>query len=289
MLYTIHPSPLGELLIAGPRPGTLASVTVPGQKGGARVGPDWWRDPAAFAAVTREFDAYFAGEPAAFAAAELVPVGTPFRQRVWAALDGIPYGSTVTYGELAARAGLSPRAVRAVGGAVGANPLTVIRPCHRVIGAGGSLTGYAGGLDRKRQLLTLEGALADQGAVPVPAKATYGRTSRSRRLPGLRPGSTTHPGPRFGGEPRPGFLLPSLAHEGQRGPGGAPPPATRPVEVPGRTPGERRGPRLERPDRAWRTHEDLEVTPALHPFMPIDICRQAGVSRAVRARFSRVL
>ncbi|MDT0344077.1 methylated-DNA--[protein]-cysteine S-methyltransferase [Streptomyces litchfieldiae] len=158
MLYTIAPSPLGDLLIAGPRPGTLASVTVPGQRGGARVGPDWRRDDAAFAAAVRQFEAYFAGEPKEFDVA-LAPAGTPFRQRVWQALDLVGYGSTVTYGELATLAGLSPRAVRAVGGAVGANPLSVIRPCHRVIGANGSLTGYAGGLDRKRHLLALEGAL----------------------------------------------------------------------------------------------------------------------------------
>ncbi|ARQ67959.1 methylated-DNA--[protein]-cysteine S-methyltransferase [Streptomyces marincola] len=166
MLYTVHPSPLGELLIAGPRPGTLASVTVPGQKGGARVGPGWRRDDAAFAAAAEEFDAYFAGELTVFHT-ELAPEGTPFRQRVWAALDGIAYGSTLTYGELAARAGLSPRAVRAVGGAVGANPLSVIRPCHRVIGASGALTGYAGGLDRKRHLLTLEGVLRAGSAAPA--------------------------------------------------------------------------------------------------------------------------
>ncbi|MDT0305745.1 methylated-DNA--[protein]-cysteine S-methyltransferase [Streptomyces sp. DSM 44917] len=158
MLYTTHPSPLGELLIAGPRPGVLASVTVPGQKGGAAVGPGWRREDAAFAGARRQFDAYFAGELKEFEL-ELAPRGTEFRQRVWSALDRVAYGSTITYGRLAALAGLPPRSVRAVGGAVGANPLTVIRPCHRVLGADGSLTGYAGGLDRKRHLLSLEGVL----------------------------------------------------------------------------------------------------------------------------------
>ncbi|GAA2450013.1 methylated-DNA--[protein]-cysteine S-methyltransferase [Streptomyces macrosporus] len=157
-LYTIHPSPLGDLLIAGPEPGALSSITVPGQKGGARVLPDWRRDDAAFAEATRQLDAYFAGEAKEFDLT-LATRGSEFRERVWAALDRIPYGSTVTYGELTAMAGLEPRSVRAVGGAVGSNPLMVVRPCHRVIGANGSLTGYAGGLDRKRHLLALEGVL----------------------------------------------------------------------------------------------------------------------------------
>ncbi|MCI0384927.1 methylated-DNA--[protein]-cysteine S-methyltransferase [Streptomyces sp. CNQ085] len=157
-LYTTCPSPLGELLIAGPEPGVPASVSVPGQKGGALVLPGWRRDDAAFADMVRQFGAYFAGELKEF---DFTPAtgGSQFRERVWAALDGIPYGATVTYGELAAMAGLEPRSVRAVGGAVGANPLMVVRPCHRVIGASGSLTGYAGGLERKKLLLTLEGAL----------------------------------------------------------------------------------------------------------------------------------
>ncbi|WP_101257026.1 methylated-DNA--[protein]-cysteine S-methyltransferase [Streptomyces barkulensis] len=157
-LYTTCPSPLGELLIAGPGPGVVASVSVPGQKGGARVPPGRRRDDAAFADVVRQFDAYFAGELKKFDLT-VATEGSEFRERVWAALERIPYGATVTYGELAAMAGLEPRSVRAVGGAVGANPLMVVRPCHRVIGASGSLTGYAGGLERKKLLLTLEGVL----------------------------------------------------------------------------------------------------------------------------------
>lgn len=157
--YTTHPSPLGELLLAGPEPGVLGSVSVPGQRGGAQVGPDWLRDDAGFAAAARQLDAYFAGELKEFSL-PLATGGTPFRRQVWEALDRVGYGSTVSYGELAALAGVDPRAVRAVGGAVGANPLLVVRPCHRIVGANGSLTGYAGGVDRKRTLLTLEGALA---------------------------------------------------------------------------------------------------------------------------------
>ena len=86
----------------------------------------------------------------------------------WAALDDVPYGATTTYGEIAARIGASRPAVRAVGGAIGANPLLILRPCHRVIGADGSLTGYAGGLERKTRLLTLEGAPVSRPA-PLPA------------------------------------------------------------------------------------------------------------------------
>lgn len=99
---------------------------------------------------------YFRGERREFTV-PLDPRGTPFRQRVWAALAAVPYGETVTYGELARRAG-SPGAVRAVGQANHFNPLPIFLPCHRVVGADGSLTGYAGGLDMKRFLLELEGA-----------------------------------------------------------------------------------------------------------------------------------
>ena len=95
---------------------------------------------------------------------ELRGEGTDFRMRVWAALDSVPYGATTTYGAIAKRIGAPRAAVRAIGGAIGANPLLIVRPCHRVIGADGSMTGYAGGLERKVRLLTLEGRLP--GASP---------------------------------------------------------------------------------------------------------------------------
>ena len=158
MLYTTHPTPIGELLLAGPERGVLAWISMPGQKGGARVGADWRRDDEAFGDAQEQFDAYFAGDLKEFDLRHAT-CGTPFRERIWAALDDIPYGSTVTYGALAEMAGVDRRAVRAVGGAVGSNPLTVVHPCHRVVGANGTLTGFAGGLDRKRTLLTLEGVL----------------------------------------------------------------------------------------------------------------------------------
>jgi methylated-DNA-[protein]-cysteine S-methyltransferase len=102
----------------------------------------------------RQLDAYFAGKLRAFDL-PLAPQGTEFQQRVWKALLKIPYGKTRSYGEQAVTIG-SPKAVRAVGLANGRNPIAIIIPCHRVIGANGSLTGYGGGMDRKRLLLDLE-------------------------------------------------------------------------------------------------------------------------------------
>jgi len=106
----------------------------------------------------RQLDAYWAGRRREFDL-PLAPDGTPFQLSVWRALRAIGFGSTRSYGEVASSIGAA-RAVRAVGAAIGRNPLGVIVPCHRVVGSGGSLTGYAGGLDRKRHLLELEGVLA---------------------------------------------------------------------------------------------------------------------------------
>ncbi|MET8827898.1 methylated-DNA--[protein]-cysteine S-methyltransferase [Streptomyces sp. NPDC004610] len=155
--YTRLGSPLGELLLTAGPDAALTSLSVPGQRGGRTVRDGWIHDPALFRAAEEQLTAYFAGELKEFALPLRAP-GTPFRERVWQALDAVPYGATTTYGEIAARIGASRIAVRAVGGAVGANPLLVLRACHRVIGADGSLTGYAGGLDRKLRLLELEGA-----------------------------------------------------------------------------------------------------------------------------------
>ncbi|RKE18509.1 methylated-DNA--[protein]-cysteine S-methyltransferase [Streptomyces sp. TLI_171] len=159
-VFTTMPSPLGVLLLSGtldPERGfALTAVTAPGQKGAlAAPAADWRPDADALAPAVEQLTAYFAGERTTFDL-PLAPVGTPFRQQVWNALDDIPYGATLTYGQLADAAGQSPRAVRAVGGAVGANPLLVVRPCHRVMGANGSLTGFAAGVDAKRWLLAHE-------------------------------------------------------------------------------------------------------------------------------------
>ncbi|MDF6018181.1 methylated-DNA--[protein]-cysteine S-methyltransferase [Streptomyces sp. JH34] len=161
-LYTTTDSPLGELLLVGEESATarggtaLASLSVPGQKGGATVQDAWTRDDAAFATIAAELRAYFEGGRTGFGIEYAAGRGTDFQRRVWQALDAIPYGSTLSYGEIAARIGASRMAVRSVGTAIGANPLLVVRPCHRVIGASGALTGYAGGLERKRLLLDLE-------------------------------------------------------------------------------------------------------------------------------------
>ncbi|MFH0521155.1 methylated-DNA--[protein]-cysteine S-methyltransferase [Streptomyces sp. M41] len=157
--WTEVDSPVGPLLLtADPATGALASLSVPGQKGGRTVQEGWRHDPALFREAEEQLAAYFAGELEEFRL-ETHTAGSEFRERVWAALDAVPYGATTTYGEIAARIGAPRAAVRAVGGAIGANPLLIVRPCHRVIGADGSLTGYAGGLERKLRLLTLEGML----------------------------------------------------------------------------------------------------------------------------------
>lgn len=111
----------------------------------------------AFEAAIRWLNEYFAGRMPDFMPA-LYPQGSDFRRAVWRELMKIPYGQTTTYGRIAQNMGLARAGARAVGGAVGHNPISVMIPCHRVLGAGGSLTGYAGGLERKRFLLALEGA-----------------------------------------------------------------------------------------------------------------------------------
>ncbi|MEH0574779.1 MULTISPECIES: methylated-DNA--[protein]-cysteine S-methyltransferase [Streptomyces] len=155
--YTSVDSPLGPLLLTADASGVLTSLSMPGQKGGATVQDGWRHDPGPFRSAGEQLAAYFAAELKEFRL-PLRGDGTEFRERVWAAVDSVPYGATTTYGEIAARVGASRMAVRAVGGAIGANPLLILRPCHRVIGADGSLTGYAAGLERKVRLLTLEGS-----------------------------------------------------------------------------------------------------------------------------------
>jgi methylated-DNA-[protein]-cysteine S-methyltransferase len=147
-LYDTIDTPIGDLLLAGDGE---ALTTV--EMGGAPR-PGWRRDPAALGDAAGQLRAYFAGELRDFDL-PLAPHGTPFQREVWAALRDIPYGETITYGELAAAVG-RPGSARAVGAANGQNPIAVVIPCHRVIGASGALTGYGGGLPRKRLLLDLE-------------------------------------------------------------------------------------------------------------------------------------
>ncbi|WP_405844297.1 methylated-DNA--[protein]-cysteine S-methyltransferase [Streptomyces platensis] len=163
-LYTTLDSPLGELLLVGEESATapggtaLASLSVPGQKGGATVQDGWTYAPAPFAGIAHQLRAYFDGELTRFALAYAPTRGTDFQRRVWQALEAIPYGTTTTYGKIAADIGAARGVVRAIGTAIGANPLLVVRPCHRVIAANGALSGYAGGPERKQQLLGIEGA-----------------------------------------------------------------------------------------------------------------------------------
>ncbi|MFI1939357.1 methylated-DNA--[protein]-cysteine S-methyltransferase [Streptomyces purpureus] len=162
-VYTVVDGPLGEMLLVGEVTedgGTaLVSLSLPGQKGAAVVRDGWLRAPAAFEEIAAQLADYFAGRRTGFDIT-YAGGGSDFQRRVWQALEEIPYGATVSYGEIARRVGSAGAGVRAVGTAIGRNPLLVVRPCHRVIGADGSLRGYAAGLERKERLLGLEGALA---------------------------------------------------------------------------------------------------------------------------------
>ena len=156
-VYTFHPSPIGPLLLVGePDPAglRLTGLYMDEHRRGPSIAPDWREDAAAFVEVERQLDEYFAGDRRSFDLA-LAPSGTPFQLLVWGELRRIPMGETTTYAGLAERVG-RPRAARAVGAAVGRNPISVIVPCHRVVGSDGSLTGFAGGISRKRALLALE-------------------------------------------------------------------------------------------------------------------------------------
>ncbi|MFE0422768.1 methylated-DNA--[protein]-cysteine S-methyltransferase [Streptomyces sp. NPDC058953] len=156
-------SPLGDVLLVGAPSTTatggtaLVSLSLPGQKGAATVRDGWHHDPGAFTRIAAQLTAYFERRLTGFTV-EYADEGTDFQRRVWRALDTIPYGTTTSYGEIARRIGASGAAVRAVGTAIGRNPLLVVRPCHRVVGADGALRGYAAGLERKEHLLALEGA-----------------------------------------------------------------------------------------------------------------------------------
>jgi methylated-DNA-[protein]-cysteine S-methyltransferase len=161
-LYTIIPSPLDPILLLSN--GTaLTGLYLSDRDGNLPIDPGWQRDDAAapFDAARQQLAAYFDGELQQFNL-PLAPVGTPFQQQVWHALGQISYGKTTSYGELARRIG-NPLGSRAVGLANGRNPLSIIVPCHRVIGANGKLTGYGGGLDRKRALLGWEASVLAHG------------------------------------------------------------------------------------------------------------------------------
>src|SRR5580692_3606017 len=144
---------LGTMLLAANERG-LRSVNFAASKRAEQPQANWREDGAFFSETIRQLRAYFEGELREFDV-PLAPEGTEFQMRVWQSLRDIPYGETISYGQLAARLG-NPKASRAVGLANGSNPIPIIIPCHRVIGGNGSLVGYGGGLPLKKKLLALE-------------------------------------------------------------------------------------------------------------------------------------
>lgn len=159
MIHTTMPSPVGPLFLAADDDG-LHRIEFASPRHPVQRGHDWREgDHAVLRETRRQLEAYFAGTRRTFDL-PLAPRGTGFQLDVWQALRDIPYGETISYATLAQRIA-KPTAMRAVGAANGRNPLPIVVPCHRVIGADGSLTGFGGGLPVKRFLLTLEGALRE--------------------------------------------------------------------------------------------------------------------------------
>jgi methylated-DNA-[protein]-cysteine S-methyltransferase len=180
--HATMPSPVGELLLVASDDGLVAIRFERNRHGddprASSVPSSEASDAAArvLADARSQLDAYFAGALTEFDL-PLDPRGTPFQQKVWTALREIPFGQTISYAELARRTG-DPKAVRAVGAANGRNPLPLVVPCHRVIGADGSLVGFGGGLERKRWLLRHEGAQQSLDLDVTPAIGTPGAIRR---------------------------------------------------------------------------------------------------------------
>jgi len=176
MYYSTYLSPIGIITLAGDE-NNLIGLWNEGQKyHGNTIFENMIEknDTAVFTNTKKWLDKYFTGEKPTISELQLAPVGTSFRQQVWDILCKIPYGSTITYGEIAkqiaADSNKKSMSGQAVGGAVGHNPISIIIPCHRVVGASGSLTGYAGGIQAKIKLLELEGV--DISRFSVPTKGT---------------------------------------------------------------------------------------------------------------------
>jgi methylated-DNA-[protein]-cysteine S-methyltransferase len=151
--YDRLPTRLGELLVTDHGRG-CSGLYFPDHRRGPQVAGSWVQDPVPFRSLAAALDTYLHGEPVSFDVA-LDLRGTAFQMEVWTELRRVRTGTTVTYGELAAAIG-RPSGARAVAAAVARNPVSIIVPCHRVVGSTGTLTGYAGGLERKRDLLTME-------------------------------------------------------------------------------------------------------------------------------------
>ncbi|WP_045727931.1 methylated-DNA--[protein]-cysteine S-methyltransferase [Xanthomonas sp. GPE 39] len=154
LYYDRFATPIGELTVAVGHEESVHHLLFPENRYDAPDRADWIHDPAPVREARRQLQAYFDGERTGFEL-PLAPHGTVFQRRVWQALADIPYGATWSYAQLAQHLG-QPRAVRAVGAANGRNPLPILLPCHRVIGANGTLTGFGGGLPTKAALLELE-------------------------------------------------------------------------------------------------------------------------------------
>jgi methylated-DNA-[protein]-cysteine S-methyltransferase len=156
--YDVVSSPVGRLLLTGDERALTGLYLLDAGEHSAQIRPEWTRREGGFAEAAAQLAAYFAGGRTEFDL-PLAPCGSRFQLAVWEELARIPYGQTVSYGQVATAIGKSAVASRAVGLANGRNPISIILPCHRVIGADGSLTGYGWGLDRKEWLLRHEGAL----------------------------------------------------------------------------------------------------------------------------------
>jgi methylated-DNA-[protein]-cysteine S-methyltransferase len=168
MIYTTIDSPIGPLLLTG-EGDTLRGLSMQGGRRPLAIGSSWQHADHAFPTVRSQLEQYFSGRRQTFELG-LELAGSPFELTVWNALRQIPYGTTTSYGALAQQIG-HPSAARAVGVANGRNPVAVIVPCHRVIGADGSLTGFGGGLERKRFLLDLETGVLPLLSSPEPISA----------------------------------------------------------------------------------------------------------------------
>lgn len=164
LCFDTVPSPIGTLCLVADDEGLHAILFEREQRPNEHDA--WIRDAARLAPARKQLAEYFAGERHEFAL-PLHPLGTPFQLAVWEQLARIPFGAAISYTELAQRIG-KPTAMRAVGAAIGRNPLPIVLPCHRVIGADGSLTGYSGGLRIKRHLLALEGRVVPDDLFAVP-------------------------------------------------------------------------------------------------------------------------
>lgn len=177
MVYTAYyNSPIGRLLLAE-KDGALVGVWMEGQKyylGSLRDETEENPESSILQQTVIWLDRYFGGEKPKISELKLSPAGSEFRKEVWNILCEIPYGETMTYGEIsqkmALNRGIERMSAQAVGGAVGHNPISIIVPCHRVVGTNGSLTGYAGGIEKKIKLLTHEGV--DMDKLFVPKKGT---------------------------------------------------------------------------------------------------------------------